>query len=108
SRTLGDQRSKIDKNFDVYEKMADSVFDFRDKLISADVKGIVALLREAWEQKKSLSSAISSPLIETMYAVGLDAGAWAGKLLGAGQGGCLFFIAPQNRHQAIVKRLEEI
>ena len=49
------------------------------------------LLHEAWESKRSLSSAVSNPQIESMYDRGRKAGAWGGKLLGAGGGGFLLF-----------------
>ncbi len=58
------------------------------------------LLHESWELKRQLSD-ISLPVIDEAYEVGMRAGASGGKLLGAGQGGFLLFIARPERHDAI-------
>lgn len=56
------------------------------------------LLHRAWEAKRSLDGGVSSPEIDEMYHRGLNAGAWGGKLLGAGAGGFLLFFAPPEAH----------
>jgi D-glycero-alpha-D-manno-heptose-7-phosphate kinase len=58
------------------------------------------LLHESWHLKRQLSD-VSFPFIDDAYEAGLRAGASGGKLLGAGQGGFLLFIAPPERHDAI-------
>lgn len=52
------------------------------------------LLSEGWETKRSLSSAVSTPHIDDIYATGMKAGAHGGKLCGAGGGGFFMFMAP--------------
>lgn len=59
-----------------------------------------ALLHEGWELKKR-AGAVSLPQIDAWYEAGLRAGATGGKLLGAGQGGFLLFIADPRHHEAI-------
>jgi D-glycero-alpha-D-manno-heptose-7-phosphate kinase len=58
------------------------------------------LMHEAWMLKRSLSD-ISLPAIDEAYDAGLRAGATGGKLLGAGQGGFLLFIAKPEYHDRI-------
>jgi D-glycero-alpha-D-manno-heptose-7-phosphate kinase len=58
------------------------------------------LLRESWMLKRSLSD-VSLPEIDEAYEAGLRAGATGGKLLGAGQGGFLLFIARPEDHARI-------
>ncbi len=60
------------------------------------------LLHEGWELKKQ-AGAVSLPEIDAWYEAGLKAGATGGKLLGAGQGGFLLFIAEPRFHDAIRK-----
>jgi D-glycero-alpha-D-manno-heptose-7-phosphate kinase len=57
------------------------------------------LLHSAWLAKRRLDDGISGSEIDQMYDRGLQAGAWGGKLLGAGGGGFLLFFAPPERHQ---------
>jgi D-glycero-alpha-D-manno-heptose-7-phosphate kinase len=58
------------------------------------------LLHESWMLKRSLSD-VSLPAIDEAYEAGLKAGASGGKLLGAGQGGFLLFIARPEHHDRI-------
>jgi D-glycero-alpha-D-manno-heptose-7-phosphate kinase len=58
------------------------------------------LLHESWILKRSLSD-ISLPAIDEAFEAGLKAGASGGKLLGAGQGGFLLFIAKPENHDRI-------
>ncbi|MBJ7898976.1 MAG: GHMP kinase [Cyanobacteria bacterium RI_101] len=56
------------------------------------------LLHQAWLAKRSLDQGISNPEIDRLYDLGRGAGAWGGKLLGAGAGGFMLFFAPPEVH----------
>ena len=107
SSVLGDQRTKIEKNFETYKQMSDSVYDFRDKLLNGDLEGLATMLHECWLRKKSLASGISNSLIDVMYEEGIKSGAWGGKILGAGGGGCLLFLASPDKHEDIKNSLKK-
>jgi len=108
SSVLSEQSSKIEENFETYQKMSDSVFEFRDKLISGNIQGIANMLHQGWLSKKSLASNVSNSLIDDMYQVGLNAGAWGGKILGAGGGGCLLLLAEPKQHNKIKEAMSEL
>ena len=63
------------------------------------------LLDEAWTAKRGLDTAISSAEIDRLYAMGREAGALGGKLLGAGGGGFLAFFAPPESHERLRRTL---
>jgi len=63
---------------------------------------LVAALRETWALKRSIPGVCDSTLYE-QYAHALEAGALAGKLCGAGAGGCWFFLVPPEKRAAVVK-----
>ena len=108
SSVLTDQKSRIDKNFDTYKKMADSVFEFNELLLAGDIKGMAKMLHEGWERKKSLSPNISNSIIDELYKAGISAGAMGGKILGAGGGGCIMFLASQEKHMGIRQKMDEM
>lgn len=60
------------------------------------------VLDQAWIVKQRY---VGTPQIDEWYAAALAAGAWGGKLCGAGGGGFLLFLAPPERHAAIVEAL---
>ena len=72
-----------------------------------DLPLLGALLDESWKVKRTLSSAVTDPLIDEMYDAGRVAGAWGGKLLGAGSGGFLLFLIPPERHAVLRSRLDD-
>jgi D-glycero-alpha-D-manno-heptose-7-phosphate kinase len=69
---------------------------------------IGALLRENWKVKRTLAENMSSPVIDDLYARALKAGAYGGKLLGAGGGGFMMFLAPPELHEKIQAALPQV
>jgi D-glycero-alpha-D-manno-heptose-7-phosphate kinase len=66
------------------------------------------LLHEGWQLKRSLTSAVSTPAIDEIYAAAREAGAIGGKLLGAGGGGfALLFVRPEQR-ASVAARLRSL
>ncbi len=59
------------------------------------------LLHENWLLKKSLASGISSPVIDDAYERAMKAGAYGGKLLGAGGAGFMIFYVPEHAHESV-------
>lgn len=63
------------------------------------------LLHEGWEAKKKLSSRISNTFIDQVYAAAMQAGAYGGKLCGAGSGGFLAFLVPPEKQVSVRESL---
>jgi len=63
------------------------------------------MLMAGWNLKKKLASGVSNPVIDTLYDVAINRGAWGGKILGAGGGGCLMLLAPVESRDDIVEAL---
>ncbi|MEP7117506.1 MAG: hypothetical protein ABI880_07990, partial [Acidobacteriota bacterium] len=53
-----------------------------------------AALADEWRTRKQLAPGVTTPEIDALLAAAMAAGAWAGKVCGAGGGGCLFVLAP--------------
>lgn len=98
---LSEQRSNISNKMDTLKEMSDSVFEFEKKLIVGDYKGLGEILDQAWQKKRSLASAISNNIFDQLYETGIKAGAWGGKILGAGGGGCMLFVVSPEKQNDI-------
>ena len=109
SSVLAGQKSNIEKgeHEEIYKKMANSVLDFREALLHGDMEKLGKLLHEGWLSKKQLANNITNKEIDGLYDTALDVGAWGGKVLGAGGGGCLMILAPEDKHNNIRKRMIE-
>jgi len=66
------------------------------------------LLHESWKLKRSLSSKISSPAIDSIYEIARRAGAVGGKLLGAGGGGFILFMVKPEDHSRVRLALDRL
>ncbi len=69
------------------------------------------LMHEHWEHKKHRSGGMSNPQIDDWYDLAMKNGAVGGKLVGAGGGGFLMFMAQEQnklRHTMAAEGLEEV
>jgi D-glycero-alpha-D-manno-heptose-7-phosphate kinase len=64
------------------------------------------MLDETWKLKRTLSNAISTPLIDEIYDKAIKAGALGGKLLGAGGGGFMCFYVRPEKQQDVKEALK--
>jgi D-glycero-alpha-D-manno-heptose-7-phosphate kinase len=102
SEVVAAQLQKVSDNRDVLLRMRRMVDDGWDILTSGrPLSEFGALLHEAWMAKRSLDGGVSRSEIDAMYEAGCRAGAFGGKLLGAGGGGFLLFFAPPESHTAL-------
>ena len=67
--------------------------------------GNFAMCGEIMDWAWSIKRRFVGGLVDHQYAAALAAGAWGGKLCGAGGGGFLLFLAPPERHEDIIQAL---
>ena len=90
----------------VLTEMRDMAGEMKNIVSSgANMQDFGRLLDEGWRLKRSLGFGITNGLIDDWYEAAKKAGAIGGKLLGAGGGGFLYFIAPPERHERIIAAL---
>ncbi|QQM31257.1 galactokinase [Martelella lutilitoris] len=70
----------------------------------AALKRFGELLDHGWNLKRQLGNTVSNSAIDDIYLTGKEMGAWGGKLLGAGGGGFVLFLADNDVQQAIIER----
>lgn len=108
SSVLKEQSSRVLEHLETYKRMSDSVYDFKEKLLGGDIRGLADLLNEGWWCKKKLASNMSNCLIDELLQKGIEKGAWGGKVLGAGGGGCILFLVPPENKENIRRPILEI
>jgi D-glycero-alpha-D-manno-heptose-7-phosphate kinase len=85
--------------------MVQLAYSLKLELESGSLDSFGAILHENWRLKAQLATGISDSQIDSWYETGLRHGALGGKLLGAGNGGFLMFVAPPDRHRDIIEAL---
>ena len=92
------QKNIKDKTAILHEMkaMADEALQL---LVNGHTDDFGRLLHEEWQLKRTLSSQITNEKIDALYGQMLRAGAYGGKLLGAGSGGYLLLYIPLEQRK---------
>jgi D-glycero-alpha-D-manno-heptose-7-phosphate kinase len=99
AEVVASQLERAAENRDTLRTMRAMVDEGAELLIgSRPMAEFGDLLHRAWQAKRSLSARVSNSEIDQLYAMGRAAGALGGKLLGAGGGGFMVFVAPPESH----------
>ena len=70
------------------------------------IKRVAELLKKSFELKKK-SNTVTNERLDTAYRIGIENGALAGKILGAGQGGYMLFIVPPTLKQEFIEKMKK-
>jgi D-glycero-alpha-D-manno-heptose-7-phosphate kinase len=76
-----------------------------------DLKLVGEILDSGWRMKRELAPGITNPEIDSYYTRAIEAGAYGGKIAGAGGGGFLLVLCPpekQNNVRSALKSLQEL
>jgi D-glycero-alpha-D-manno-heptose-7-phosphate kinase len=70
----------------------------KEALLKGDIVKFAEELGIEWENKKKMATGITTVHIDEIYNAAISAGAYSGKVSGAGGGGFMFFtVNPVNR-----------
>ncbi len=79
----------------------------KNALLRRELDNFGELLHREWQFKRSLSSRISNPQLDSLYETAREHGALGGKITGAGGGGYMLLYCPIKRKHGVVTKLKE-
>ncbi|HYO77698.1 MAG TPA: hypothetical protein VE010_14655 [Thermoanaerobaculia bacterium] len=88
--------------------IAETSIEMERALDAGNYEAAGAALKKEWQHRQSMIEGISTPEIDSAIAAALEAGAWGGKVCGAGGGGCIVFLFPPERREAIAGALAKV
>ncbi len=100
---LKEQNDRTSANLEALSGLKELAVRSRDALLRHDYPGLGSLLHEGWERKRTLAPGVSTPAIDAAYERLRAAGAYGGKITGAGGGGFLVVIHPPERSREIAE-----
>jgi D-glycero-alpha-D-manno-heptose-7-phosphate kinase len=103
---LEEQKAKIKTNKQALTEISKLAKKGRKLLEKDKIQELGVLLDENWQLKKGLASKITNVKIDKMYQSALEAGASGGKISGAGNGGFLTLIVPEDKRQNVIRSLK--
>ena len=107
---LDEQNKKNEENSEVLLKMRDQAWEMY-KLVKKgelDVETFGAMLNEGWMMKCTLASKINNSLISEAYKTAISSGALGGKISGAGGGGFLNLIVPEQKKEDVISAMKKL
>lgn len=93
--------------FDIFEGIRDDAARLRVALLENDWTGVGDILKHAFPLRKRLSPMITTPHMDELIETGLNNGAIAAKVCGAGGGGCIAFFCAEGRKTNVEAVLAE-
>jgi D-glycero-alpha-D-manno-heptose-7-phosphate kinase len=102
------QKNAIDGNRESLEathRIKANSFLLKELLLKGNVEAFARALGDEWENKKKMATSITNRSIENVYHAALEAGAWGGKVSGAGGGGYMIFTVDPVKRLSLIKTL---
>jgi len=90
----------------MHELKVDAI-GMKECLLKGNIPGLGEFMRRSWVAKKKLAASVTNKHIEHVYDAGIGAGAYAGKVSGAGGGGFIMFLVDPVRRVEVVRTLEK-
>lgn len=88
--------------------IAETSIEMERALDAGNFEAAGAALKKEWQHRQAMIEGISTPEIDAAIAAALAAGAWGGKVCGAGGGGCIVFLFPPEKREAVAAALTKV
>jgi D-glycero-alpha-D-manno-heptose-7-phosphate kinase len=102
---LQQQSAQTETNRESLDRLRELAKIARSAILQGEWEHLGAVLDEGWQLKRGLTRGISNEAIDDWYAKARAAGAWGGKITGAGGGGFLLLAHPPERSRQIADAL---
>lgn len=101
-------RKKKEEDIKMLLEKRDNVTKTREALLNGDIKRFAELLNREHMDKMKLVKNLLTPKTKEIYSSALSNGAIAGKISGAGSGGCAFFIYEKRDKNLFIKKMSKL
>jgi D-glycero-alpha-D-manno-heptose-7-phosphate kinase len=105
---LTEQKANIRMRLPILRRLKEMAYQSLEALCTGQVDDIGHLLHESWQLKKQLAPGIANNQMEEAYEAAIKAGAYGGKIAGAGGGGCLLLYCPPAKREDVRSVLSEL
>lgn len=105
---LSEQKNNINNRLPILRRLKEMVYQAREALCAGQIEDFGRLSHESWQLKKQLANGISNGIMEKSYEAAISAGAYGGKLTGAGGGGCLLLYCPPEKREKVRQALNQL
>lgn len=100
--------SRKQKAIQAMHDLKEEAHTMKEAVLKGDIKKFAMTLDKSWATKKCMASSISNSHIEDIYTKALNAGAYSGKISGAGGGGFMIFVVDPVKKVSLIQSLNSI
>jgi len=101
-------KSGSGKSVDAVHQLKRDALSMKEALLRGNIRLFGEILGRSWETKRNLADQISNPEIDDLMVAARKAGAWSGKVSGAGGGGFVMFIVDPVDRIRLINVLSEM
>lgn len=96
-----------DSTLDAMHAIKTHATDMKKLLLAGEIRAMAGVLKKSWITKKSTATSISNSRVEHLLDVAFQAGAWGGKVSGAGGGGFIMLLIDPEQRFRLIKTLND-
>ncbi|MEZ5571744.1 MAG: hypothetical protein R3E64_06940 [Halioglobus sp.] len=101
-------KSGAGKSVEAVHQLKRDASAMKEALLRGNIRSFGEIMGRSWEAKRNLADQISNPEIDEIMRAAHRAGAWAGKVSGAGGGGFIVFIVDPVERIQLVRTLNQM
>lgn len=101
-------KKKKKEDIQVMLEKRENVSKTREILLNGDIRKFAELLKIEHENKLKLVKNLLTPKTDKIYSTAMQNGAIAGKISGAGAGGCAFFVNLNKDKNKFIQKMKEV
>jgi D-glycero-alpha-D-manno-heptose-7-phosphate kinase len=98
--THGDQKS-----MEATHRLKQEAVNMKEALLKGNIRRFAEILEQGWHNKKKTASGVTNANLERIYQTAIQAGAYSGKVSGAGGGGFMMFVVDPLRRPDVFRLL---
>jgi D-glycero-alpha-D-manno-heptose-7-phosphate kinase len=99
-------KTKAAQSIDAMHQLKHDAITMKEALLTGQLAQFGKLLGHSWEAKKRMASSISNASIDRLMTAAMNAGAYAGKVSGAGGGGVVMLMAEPTQRMQLLRAVE--
>lgn len=100
-------QSKNQRSIEAMHELKADALIMKEAVLKGDIMTFAKYLGKSWEAKKRMASSITNSHIDRIYDIAIEAGAYAGKVSGAGGGGFMMFMVDPVRKLRVIEHLNK-
>lgn len=100
-------KQKNNKSIDALHKLKYDALQMKESILKGDILKFAEIMGKSWQAKKQTAKCISNEYIDSIYDEAIEAGAYSGKVSGAGGGGFMIFVVNPVKKIKVIEALNK-